>query len=159
MATTTSTTTPTTTAASKADQETKLQATTRGTKNAFTGCFGFLQKTDEMAKIKFKQTQITNRKKLFGVQYFDLIEKGATEEELAKCVQTAKDDMKVFKDQIVELEKEMERVDLQTKSRMLPKPGETEQDEGKKEEEKIENQKKEETLAPAPAADSAAGTK
>jgi len=134
MATTTTTTTTTT--------ESTLQATSRGTKNAFTGCFGFLKKSDEMAKIKFKQTQVSNRKKLFGTQYFDLIEKGATEEELAECVQRAKDDMQVIKDQIVELENEIERVDQETKSRMVPKPGEQKEE------------KKEEIPAPAPATDS-----
>ena len=102
--------------------ETLAQSTARSTKNAFTGCFGFLRKTDELAKITFKESQITSRKKAFGVEYMDLLAANAKPEELEACVQRALDDTKELRDQIAELEKEIARVDEETQKKIIARP-------------------------------------
>jgi hypothetical protein len=103
--------------------ETLVQSTTRSTKNAFTGCFGFLKKTDELAKITIKESQITGRKKAFGVEYLDLLASGAKPEDLEACVKRAQDDTKKIMDEILELEKEIARVDEETQKKIIARPG------------------------------------
>lgn len=102
--------------------ETLVQSTARSTKNAFTGCFGFLQKTDELAKITIKESQIAGRKKAFGVEYLDLLASGAKPEELEACVKRAQDDTKKIMDEIAELEKEIARVDEATQKKIIARP-------------------------------------
>lgn len=102
--------------------ETLVQSTARSTKNAFTGCFGFLQKTDELAKITIKESQIAGRKKAFGVEYLDLLASGAKPEDLEACVKRAQDDTKKIMDEIAELEKEIARVDEETKKKIISRP-------------------------------------
>jgi uncharacterized small protein (DUF1192 family) len=119
-------------------EESLLQHTVRGTKNAFTGCFGFLQKSDELTKIKFKESKIAGRKKQFGVEYLDLVSKGAEPAELEACVKTAQDDMKKIQDEIAVLEKEIERVNEETKKKIITKPVGGAPETEKKEEAKTE---------------------
>ena len=103
--------------------ETLVQSTTRSTKNAFTGCFGFLKKTDELAKITIKESQIAGRKKAFGVEYIDLVHSGGKPEELEACVKRAQEDIKKTMDEIAELEKEIARVDAETQKKIIARPG------------------------------------
>jgi peptidoglycan hydrolase CwlO-like protein len=142
--------------------ETLVQHTIRGAKNAFTGCFGFLKKSDELTKIKYKETQIAGRKKKFGVEYLDLLAKSAEPAELEACVKKAQDDMKKIQDEIAELEKEVERVDEETKKKIVTKPTGGASPTEKKEEAKTEEtpattkpSPATETPVPAPAAPSA----
>lgn len=102
--------------------ETFVESTSRGTKNAFAGCFGFLKKSDEYAKIKYKETLIASRKKKFGVDYMNLLEENVGEDELAACVKLCRDDVKVLKDEIATLEAEIARVDQETKGKIVAKP-------------------------------------
>jgi hypothetical protein len=103
-------------------EETLVQHTSRGCMNFFTGCFGEIQKSDEFAKIKYKETQIAGRKKAFGVEYLDLLAAEATPEALAECTKKAQDDMKKIMDEIEELQKDIERVDAHTKTKIVGKP-------------------------------------
>jgi hypothetical protein len=120
-----------------ATEESLLQHTVRVSKNAFTGCFGFLKKSDELTKIKYKETKIAGRKKQFGVEYLDLVAKGAESAELETCVKTAQDDMKTIQDEIAVLEKEIERVDEETKKKIITKPASGAPETEKKEEAKM----------------------
>jgi hypothetical protein len=137
------------------NDESFVQSTSRGAKNVFAGCCGFIQKSDELAKIKYKESQIAGRKKQFGVEYLDLVAEEATPEKLEACVKTAQEEMKKIKDEIAELEQEIARVDGETKKKIVAKPGTTP---AAKEEAKEEEVKTEVPAAtpPAPAADTPA---
>jgi hypothetical protein len=102
--------------------ETLVESTTRGTKNAFTSFFGCIKKSDEIAKIKYKESQIVTRERAFGVEYMKLLAKGATPEELDACVKEAQADTKKITDEIAELEKEIARVDEETNKKIITKP-------------------------------------
>ena len=110
-------------AATTTTDETFVESTSRGTKNAFAGCFGFLKKSDEYAKIKYKETLIASRKKKFGVDYMNLLEQENAGDELAACVKLCQDDVKVLKDEIATLEAEIARVDEETRGKIVAKPG------------------------------------
>ncbi|EEC51279.1 predicted protein [Phaeodactylum tricornutum CCAP 1055/1] len=113
------------------NDETVVQRTSRGTKNAFTGCFGFTKKSGDLTKLKYKETQIAGRKKLFGTQYFDLLAKKATDAELMACVEAAKADIKVIQDQIMELEEHIKKVDEETQGKIVKAPGTPKNDQDK----------------------------
>lgn len=103
--------------------ETLVESTTRSTKNACTSFFGCIKKSDEIAKIKYKESQIVTRERAFGVEYMKLLAKGATPEELDACVKEAQADTKKITDEIAELEKEIARVDEETNKKIIAKPG------------------------------------
>lgn len=102
-----------------------MQRMMRSTKNFFASCFGAVQKTDEIAKIKYKENMIMSRQKQFGIEYLDLKKKGATPEELEAAVAKAVADVDKIQAEIEELRKEMQRIDELTKSKIQPKPGAT----------------------------------
>ena len=103
--------------------ETLVESTTRSTKNACTSFFGCIKKSDEIAKIKYKESQIVTRERAFGVEYMKLLAKGATPEELDACVKEAQADTKKISDEIADLEKEIARVDEETNKKIIAKPG------------------------------------
>ena len=133
--------------------ETLVQHTIRVTKNAFTGCLGSVKKSDELAKIKYKESQIAGRKKQFGVEYLDLLAAKAEPSDLEACVKKAQDDMKKIQDEIVELEKEVERVNEETEKKIREAPVKAPaKDEAKDEvKEEAKTNTSEPTAAPAPA--------
>jgi cell division septum initiation protein DivIVA len=136
------------------NDESFVQSTSRGVKNVFAGCFGFIQKSDELAKIKYKESQISGRKKQFGVEYLDLVEAEATSEQLEACLKKAQEDLKKIKDEITDLEQEIARVDGETKKKIVAKPGTTP---ATKEETKEEAKTEDPAATPsAPAVDSPA---
>jgi hypothetical protein len=103
--------------------ETLVEHLIRSTKNCWTACVGGVQKSDEIARIKYKETEIRSRKQKFGVEYLDLVRKGASEEELKNCVEVALKAMETTENEIAELQKEIDRVDAETKAKLVAKPG------------------------------------
>ena len=114
----------TTTGSSKpnAGGETVVEHVTRSTKNGFFSCFGFTKKSGDLAKIKYKETLISNRKKTFGMEYFALLNNDGTEEELKACVTTAQEDIKKIEEEIKELESKIAAVDEETNKKIVSAP-------------------------------------
>lgn len=106
-----------------ATDESVFQHVSRVCKNSFTKCFGFAQTADELAKIKYKEYLIDSRKKAFGVAYFQLLQDNATPEALKSCVDVAMADVAKIMAEIVVLQEEIDRVNNDTKEKVLPKPG------------------------------------
>lgn len=104
-------------------EESLIQHLIRSTKNCFTACYGGVQKSDELARIKYKETDIRFRKQKFGIDYIDLVRKGASEEELKNCLDVALKSMETTEAEIAVLQKEIDRVDAETKAKLLAKPG------------------------------------
>ena len=95
-------------------------------KNSCTKCFGVVQTTDEYAKIKYKEYQIENRKKQFGVDYFELLTNpNATEAEKQTCIDAVLKDTATVTKEIEVLQQEIERVQQTTKDKIVAKPGTT----------------------------------
>lgn len=103
-------------------EESVVQHASRSCKNGFFACFGFTKKSGPLAKIKYKETQISSRQRTFGTEYFALLEKGATEEELKACVETAQKDIKTIEAEIKDLEEQAAAIDKETESKIV-KPG------------------------------------
>eukprot|EP00980_Cylindrotheca_fusiformis_P011586 scaffold2744_cov136-Cylindrotheca_fusiformis.AAC.3 len=112
-----------TTASNKpAEKEAVSQKAARESKNVFQRCLGCLKTTDDKAMIKYKEMQIANRKKEFGVVYVDLLRKNATEEELKKATDDCMKDIDAFVKEIEKFENEIEKVNKETESKII-KPG------------------------------------
>jgi hypothetical protein len=62
------------------------QKASRKTRNLWFRCKGLGQTTNVQAKLALKEAQLTQCKKAFGVAYMELVEKGATGEDLQACV-------------------------------------------------------------------------
>jgi hypothetical protein len=93
-------------------------------RNSCTKCFGAVQTTDEYAKIKYKEFQIENRKKQFGVDFYKLVvNKDTTEQAKQDCINAVLADTKLVEGEIEALKLEIQRVDQATKEKIVQKPG------------------------------------
>jgi hypothetical protein len=93
-------------------------------KNSCTKCFGVVQTTDEYAKIKYKEYQMENRKKQFGIEYFALVSNpNATEAEKQACIDAVLNDTATVTKEIEALRQEIERVKQSTQDKIVAKPG------------------------------------
>jgi hypothetical protein len=108
---------------SKDNDETLLAHATRVISNACTSCFGCIQTVDEQAKIKANEYHISSIKKNFGVQYIDLIERGASEDELKKCVDECRTAIAETVEENKKHRAEIERVKAKTNEKLIRKPG------------------------------------
>lgn len=107
-----------------AEDESVVQHLTRSVKNAAHQCFGCIMTSDEKAKIKFKEYQIESRKKAFGVEYIDLLQKtDSTPDVLQQAIDKCQDDIQVLQQEIETLVKEIERVNKDTERKLVTKPG------------------------------------
>ncbi|KAL3932139.1 MAG: hypothetical protein SGBAC_010991 [Bacillariaceae sp.] len=106
----------------------------RGTKNAWRRAVGCCKKSTPRTKIRLKEHQITKRKTAFGIQYMDLVQSQASEEELQQAVQACLQDIGGVLQEITELEQKIEQVSEETKSKLKQKPtsSATSQSTGKK---------------------------
>jgi hypothetical protein len=102
-------------------------------KNCMTACFGCSKTAPDKSKIKYKEYQLENRKKAFGVEYINLVQEGAEEEKLKECLDAAKADLDKIKKEISDLLKKIEDVDRVTKSKIVQKPTATTKPEEAKE--------------------------
>jgi hypothetical protein len=132
------------------ENESVLAHVGRTLKNSMYQCFGCVKTSDEKAKIKYKEHQIETLKKTFGVAYINLVDGGADEEALKTCLKTTQDDIEKIKKEVATLVEEVNRVNEETKSKIVAKPavGKTENkpeatkpEEIKIEEAKVEDKK------------------
>ena len=91
------------------------QRCSRHTKNLWTRCKGLTSKSEKLARIKLKEREIKERKRAFGMEYFDLEQKnGVTSEELHDCIKTAKSAIKVLEQEMETLRMNMTQIDEKT---------------------------------------------
>ena len=72
----------------------------------------------DKTRIKQMEYNIASRKKKFGLDYIDLVEKGATEAELKTCVDGALADINEIKEDISERRKKIEKTNEHLHSKM-----------------------------------------
>jgi len=89
--------------------ETSPHRLCRKTKNKLISSLGFAQKSDYLAKAKLKKHWLKGRKQRFGFSYMDMLENGASADDLERCVQTARQDMQVIKNDITLLKGAIEK--------------------------------------------------
>jgi len=75
-----------------------------------------------MTKIKYKQHLIAKRKKEFGVDYINLVQKNASEQELRQEKEGCLRDVDRLIREIKDLETKVERVDVETRSKIRREP-------------------------------------
>jgi len=105
-------------------EENRAQKAGRTTKNAWTRCKGFAKKTDILARIQVKESEKVARKKSFGVQYMDLFEKGASDEELQDRVRVARSELDEIQHQIDELRRRLSEIEQKMKNKIASRNGE-----------------------------------
>jgi hypothetical protein len=103
------------------EEETVLAHIARSTQNAFYSCFGCLQTSKEKAMIRYKEYEIEQRKKEFGVDYMNLKKQGQ-ENQLQDCVDTALFRIAMFETEIQNLMTTIAAKDNALKSRLIPAP-------------------------------------
>lgn len=104
------------------EQETLISHVSRSTKNAFYSCFGCLQTSKEKTLIKYKEYEIEQRKKAFGITYINHKKQGL-DDLLPECVDTTLKDIESFETEIQELKLKVASKEEETKSRLVPAPG------------------------------------
>jgi hypothetical protein len=104
-------------------KETPEQRTGRQARNAWISSVEFCEKSEFWLKMKLKKRQLKGYKKSFGVQYMDLLDSGASADELEQCVQASKRKMKVIKNDIAELKAAVARIDEKMNNKFHKAPG------------------------------------
>jgi hypothetical protein len=94
----------------------------RSAKNAFYACFGFLQTSKEKTLIKFREYEIEQRKKSFGVTYLNCKKQGL-DDNLPASVEAALKDIAVLENEIHVLRQQVETKTQVTKSKFIAAPG------------------------------------
>ena len=95
------------------------QRCSRHTKNLWTRCKGLTSKSEKLARIKLKEREIKERKRAFGLEYFNLEKKnGVTIEELQTCIQTAKSAIDNLELEMESLWMNMARIDEKTQKKI-----------------------------------------
>lgn len=110
------------------DKESARHLAGRKAKNAWLRTATFCQKSDLFAKTKIKEAQLTTRKKLFGVQYMDLLEQGCSDDVLQRCITMACDDLDALRLDITKLKSKLASVQDRTNDRLVWQPSDEEID-------------------------------
>jgi Rps23 Pro-64 3,4-dihydroxylase Tpa1-like proline 4-hydroxylase len=103
-------------------RESHPQRLVRQSKNSLVRLSGFWKKSDKLAKKQIKQADLKARKRQFGEQYMDLLEKDADPEELENCLNEALRETEIIRNGIDALEASMELVNAKTREKILPTP-------------------------------------
>jgi len=99
--------------------EKTTQCCKRHTKNLWTRCKGLTSKSEKAARIKLKERQLKERKKAFGIEYFDLEQRrDVTDEELQACIKTAKISIAELEQEIVALQISIQQVSATTQKKI-----------------------------------------
>ena len=100
------------------------QRCARQTKNLWTRCKEFTSKSDKLTRIQLKGREIKERKRAFGIEYFDLEQKrGITSDELQVCIQSAKSAIADLEQEIVALRIGIEQVKEKTRKKIAKRNG------------------------------------
>jgi hypothetical protein len=103
-------------------KETVPHCLVRKSKNAWHCCRGTAIKTDELIRIQNKKHLLEQRKKQFGVQYMDLVQSNASEEDLDSCLRYTKADIARLEQEIILLQIAIERTEEKIRSKIRKNP-------------------------------------
>jgi hypothetical protein len=95
---------------------------TRKTRNLWVRCKGFGQTTNVQTKLALKEAQLAQCKKSFGVSYMDLIDKGASDDDLCSCVDASRLQLDAIRNDIVLLKDRKVYIRQKTQSRISRSP-------------------------------------
>jgi len=102
------------------------QKASRSTRNFWVRCKGMGQKSNVATKIKLKEALLHRRKQAFGVAYLDMMDQGASSDDLLKLLLTSQSEMDSIKKEIATLRERSQYIDQKTKSRLVPPPNQKE---------------------------------
>jgi hypothetical protein len=103
-------------------KETSEQRIGRQARNAWISSLGFCEKSELLAKIKFKKDKLKPQKRSVGDKYMDMIESGASAKALEQCVKASQREIKVIKNDIAELDTAIALVEEKTNNKLHKKP-------------------------------------
>jgi hypothetical protein len=91
----------------------------RKTRNFWVRCKGLGQTTNVQAKLALKEAKLIQCKKSFGITYMDLIEKGASGEDLRACVDECRMQVESIRSEISLLRDRKVYIQEKTQNRIL----------------------------------------
>lgn len=95
------------------------QCCARHTKNMWTRCKGLTSKSEKLARITLKKRELKQRKKAFGIEYFDLEQRrDVTEEQLQACIKAAKNSVAALEQEMVALQISVQQVSEKTRKKI-----------------------------------------
>lgn len=103
-------------------RESSEQKLKRKSKNAWIRFKGFCKSSNSIAKKKSTQVRIKARKREFGVQYMDLVEKGESTEELSQCLSEAQKDLDSMRITVKNLDDKIQLIKQKTKESLVESP-------------------------------------
>lgn len=103
-----------------ADNESLGERIKRTTNNSFVRVKGLCKKSDKLARKKYKEHRLENRKKAFGVEYMNLLETGtASPQQLNQCMDKATAELNAIRQEIAAIQAKTERIDQKTKQKLI----------------------------------------
>lgn len=94
----------------------------RSTKNGFYSCFGCMQTSPDKAKILYTEYEIEQRKKIFGVEYMNLLKNStnaaATASQLQACIDRAMREIGELEAVVTELRSSIAKKEQEMNSKM-----------------------------------------
>lgn len=99
-------------------RESAAQRCSRVAKNAWTLTVGLSAKTEKHVRIKCEERKLQQRKRVFGMQYMDLVQKNASDQQLQDCVNQAKVELAKLQQAIIEAKKAIDQISENTRAKL-----------------------------------------
>jgi len=103
-------------------KETFQQRIVRKSSNCCHRLVGMGQKAKPLVRAKYKLTQLNARKRRFGTQYMNMVDRGASEDELRQCIVDARKELDIIQQDIEALHAAAARIDDRTNQKFVRKP-------------------------------------
>ena len=94
-------------------------AVSRKSKNAAFVIMGFWRKTGRRGRIQALKQKVKQRKRMFGIEYMDMYDKGADTPTLDRCVQKARLEIDSLMGGVTRLRDELASIESETQSKII----------------------------------------
>ena len=102
-------------------KETCQEKIARKSSNGWCRVTGFFEKTQKIAKARVKKVQLEGEKKAFGVQFMDMMNNGASDQDLQVFVGKKRTDIQKMQEDIDRLKAEAIDIEEKTKNKIRQK--------------------------------------
>ena len=102
-------------------KETSQEHFVRTWKNTWVRVAGFCEKTGKLAKAQVKKSQLQSEKKMFGIQYIDMVNNGCSEQDLHLFVESKRRELGDIQEQVDLIKAQVLSIEERTKEKLIPK--------------------------------------
>ena len=103
-------------------RESATQRFRRVAMNAWTQSVGLSAKAEKHVRIKGEERKLQQRKKVFGMQYMDLVQKDASDQQLQDCINQAKAELATIQHAIIEANIAVNQISENTRTKLKESP-------------------------------------